>query len=279
MLGTPGGARVGAPLAAEVVLSKATLAGVNGLASIPERGLMALGIGVELRATSITDGLMTFEIAALNVAGTAGVLYQADCRCLQFIAGLPSEPRVLRTLAIDVEGDVRALALNEDASAVAVATVIAGEQPAGKVYLIRGEDRQLLADARTPGIAFAPESGRLVWIDSGRQAVVVRNAETGETVDVEGEGGFWSDLSAAGFVGPGKLAVGTKDGLITLIDLAGGERKTLECACRPELFAPMLAKGMYRVTSLVSGSVWVLADGEPQPRTFFVPVDDAGDRQ
>jgi hypothetical protein len=279
MLGTPGAARVAAPVAIEVPLSNAAVRGSSGLALVPDLGLYSLGMGQEITSLKISDAIPSFEVASVSLSGGTAVAYSKECQCLQVVTGLPGEPSVARTIPFQTEGAVQALSVSNDGQLVAVSVwnpEVEGQTATGTVSLFRGDQVQILSETRSPGVSFGAQ--HLTWIEPSRATAVVYQLETGEQSDVaaDGEG----EPALAAFLTDTRLVLGTRMGSLTVVDLASGERKSAQCACRPEMAERLLARGLYRLTGMKTGAVWVLVAEEAEIRTFFIPVDNepAGDQ-
>jgi hypothetical protein len=273
--GVPGAARLGAPLRLPFPVGVAAIASRQDYALVTPAGDTRLVLARGLRSGSpdpiAIPGAIEVSRILVSRSGAAAVVVSASGRMLQFLTGLPADPRALAAIdAGALEGGVAALALDDDGSTALLASA------GGAIWRARRDDGALDSIAQIPGassITVIPE----------RDAAAVAARETGEILLLEALHGAISVRGLAGpasGIGPPRalqgldratLAVIAGDGRLAALRLESGDIEWLPAAAPAERFDSL------------DGSRFVLNHAGPQPLlvldaarerfTWFVPPD------
>jgi hypothetical protein len=269
MTGTPGAATVGAGLVVgEFERALVPPDGSIVLASSSEglRLLRASTSGVE--AIGIENASEPFDKGVLSPSGTSALLYSAACNCIRVISDLRGTPKLSRTISLPEAAEVRALAMSDTSSVLAVA--------AEKLLLYTGDSGTVTSEVGLvpDAISFDAAGERLLVVDKTARTIhmVTSLGESPVVAQLLTERDGLSSPSAAAFADNAFILVADADAGILLWNEADRTVRSVECACKPSAMEPTATRGLYRLSGLHHGAVWILDSSAETPRTFFVPA-------
>jgi DNA-binding beta-propeller fold protein YncE len=281
IIGLPGAAMVGKPLAAATHFARAWAAPVRNYAIAIRIQDSAL---VLIRVFGATSGEIllpqtgeTPSAVAFSPGGSAAALLLAGSGRVAVLAGLPDSPHVHSTLPLPEQAG--ALAVSDDGSAAVAA---AGPKESQALYRL-----QVDTSVRLPG-AFG-EITAIRFADSGRQ-LLVADASSGSIylLDFIGLSANTSLLASPGdgLSRPSDVAV-SADGRwvfvaggspnVIAFDRQGGPPVVLECACEPVSLTRLATANTFLLNSSPASPLWVLDAGSGGPRLLAVPPEPPGD--
>lgn len=208
-----------------------------------ETGLYSIGIA--------------FDSAAINAANTRAALYLKACHCVRILTDLRTEPKLDGVIPLGEGVEVRALAVSSQRAAIATTD--------GRVLFDTPVEVALAATA----LSFDPAGERLLAVDAAGRKVYVLSVLTDAPAVTELS--FPSPVAAV-FGASGSILVADAEQGVLVWSEADRSSTAIECLCRPSTIEPTATAGMYRLSALESGAVWMLDLSAESPRTFFVPV-------
>jgi hypothetical protein len=279
LAGTPGAATVGSGVAVGA-FEKALMPGDGSFAVVSSPGSDALqflrfsGSGVE--TSSIENVPPTFEKASLSVGASSALLYAAGCDCVRVVSELRGAPKLLRTLSLPQGAEVRTLAVDDKATAAAIAIRIDG---GSKVLLYGGDSETATAELGlwADALAFDEAGARLLVVETAaRKLHLISNVAQSPTLDeILSERDGLSSPSAAAFASEGTVLLSDADAGVFVWNESGRTSRLIECLCKPSALERTASAGMYRLSALERGAVWLLDFSVETPRTFFIPAPRA----
>lgn len=268
--GTPGAATAGAGVAMPDI-ERMVLAGDGSFAIVSANGAETLSIvrfaslGPETR--SIVDVPARFDKAVLSPGSTAALLYSKECHCMRVIESLRATPALLRTIALPEGSEVRALAIADNARVAAVSI----KDGTALLY----SEAQLRTVAISAGaLTFDGTGDRLIAVDAdGRTVNLVTNlGESPAVIDLLSERDGLSSPQAATFGSDTSILVADASAGVIVFNETDRTSRIIGCLCRPSTLEAIAKPGLYRLSGLDGGTVWLLDMSGDTPRTFFVPV-------
>jgi hypothetical protein len=269
--GLPGAARLGARVRLPFAVSSAAISSRQDFALIvPAEGdarpALVRGLRAETPGVRAIEGVIEASSILLASSGTAALLYSAQSHKLQFVTGLPDEPRALEP----VEAAVAAFALDANGSTA----VLAGED--GQIYSASAGG-PLRSVARLRGVSS-------ISIVPGRDAAVAASGDTGEIVLIEGLAHVSSIRAIAGAseipspravqaFDARSVGVISGDGRLAAIDLDLGSIGWIALAGNAEQFYP-LEPGLFALNRPGAHPL-LLLDAAHGLSAWFVPPDRA----
>jgi hypothetical protein len=297
ILGTPGASLIGDPLNVGFPLQSASVAPRQdfAVAVAADGSLHLLRLGAGSAAELTVNGVAgVAERVIFSPSGTAVLLYAAGRA--QVVTGLPDAPSLSATVEIldasltgsetlpqsrDRQGAVvnrgrgrdtrepSALAVSDDGTQLLVAT-----RGAVRVMGAAGGSHVLASTKRAALVAFAPGGYDAAVVDAAGSGVTLFRDVTGAAIGQPVAPADNAIASAAGlaFSGDGRklfLASSTAQ-MVTMFDLASSARSSVPCRCAPAGLIPM--GGLFRLTEMGSGPLWLLDTGAAEPRIVFIPA-------
>lgn len=271
VLGVPGAATLGEPLA---------LAGTLRSAEIASGQAYALAVDDAERVVLVnaaTGESRPLEVAAAGLdrivfspTGAAAAIYYKDIPRAVLLTGLPENPAT--SAAVDLSGLpalITAMAASDQDELLLVGT-------AGGVYLAgpRQTSPTLVAPATATGaIAFLENSRDALIADRERNEILWIRDVTGaaERVVVASEkDGVLHPLAIAAAEGNRK-AIAALPGAVAILDLNGGPPSITPCACSPSGLVRMRGNSVFRLNDGSAGPLFLAEPGGPDWRVVFVP--------
>ena len=272
LIGTPGAAlvAVGVPLDFEVDRALVSSANSFALATAPDgANLKVVRLSESGPAvTSIPDSFGTYDLGSLSRTGKSAILYQAVCRCVQIISGLPEAPQIARNLALPQdESVVLALAITDDASRFAIAIRV-GDRGEVAIYLPESSSAYPLS---ANALSFSPDGNSLALVDTARKAVsIVRD---GNSIDIATDREGLATPIAAAFASADRIIIADRDSRAHVVALDGSRATSIDCPCMPSAVVMTSVEDTFRISELASGALWIAQLTEQGARVMFVPED------
>jgi hypothetical protein len=210
---------------------------------------------------------------ALSPTGSAAALYYRETRVIQTFVGLPDDPSQAGEIDLGaVPGVLTAFAVSDGDPAVLAAF---SEGDSGAVFTIQpgGPLRFVLGTRGAAIVRFAAGGDALIADVLDDKVYLVRDA-AGQKAAIDLAGAGDGIAAPAGLAVSGSLAfvANSRAGTITVIDLAGGPVRTIDCGCTPTGLAALGGGAVFRLNEPSnSGPLWILDAGGLEPRVFFVP--------
>jgi hypothetical protein len=284
ILGVPGAATLGQPIAVNTAIHNAALSPRRnyGLATAEPDGRVLLLRNVDgvLSADPLAAVGSGVSRVALSPAGSAAALYSEAARRIQVLTGLPDAPEVSWSLAI--ESPPGAIAVSDDARAVLTS---AAEGDRHGVYLLTPEDGRRYLLSLQGRVAATFLYGRLdaVLAGAGLNRILLVRDVTGSSEVVplaDDRQGVSAPVAVAASEDNRRIFIANADpgGVIT-IDVATGEATTIGCDCVPTGLEPLSGNSVFRLNEPGDGPLYVLDAGSAAPRIVFVPAGRGGGAQ
>lgn len=267
IVGTPGAAVLGDPLAVGFPIATAAIARNYALVLSADDGRLRLvelgGEGVVVRM--LEDTLPAAERIVLSPTGAAAVLYNASAGRLQVITGLPNAPMMSREVPTAELGDGTVNpAVSDDGQAV---LFLAG----GRVWLLGpdGGRAELALDA-SASVSFRPNSHEAVAVSrTGEIHLIARGGGISKFGLVVGAP---DDPSGVQLSGDGTRAyVAYANGVVSIFNSVTGIVKHVSCGCRATGLHGVNAPSMFRINDASSAPVMLIDDSNEEPRLWFIP--------
>ena len=269
--GTPGAALAIAGVPLDFTLDRALVSSARSfaIAATPDSDRLKVIRLTENEpvVTSIPDSAGTFDLGAFSRTGKAAVIYQSGCRCVQIISGLPDAPQVARTVRLNDESVVQALAVADDAGKFAIATR-SGDNAEVTVYSPDTHSVNLLsADA----LSFSPDGTSLALVDTAGKTVSV--LQDGNLIQVATEQNGIANPAALAFADANRIVIADRESRVHLIALDTGRVTSIDCPCKPSTVEPTSVENTFRISDIASGALWVVQVTDESARAMFIPVD------
>jgi len=264
LLGVPGSATLGAPLA--------TASGLHGVVvqrsyalGIDDSGAAVLASMSDRRALPGASGVSRVFVSP---RGTAAAAYRSETGSAEIYTGLPDSPRWVRAVTLD--SAPAELSLSDDGDFVA-AIVRTPRGPDSITWMASGMAAQTLYRARRiESITFLPGGATaLIAEPAGVKRV---SPAFGTQPIAEGLDGV---LAAAGTADGSRVVIATQSGVV-IADMASSARIPLGCACTPNALAPLRGGAVFRLNRPGDGPLWLLDADAPDPRILFVAAPAGG---
>jgi hypothetical protein len=273
--GLPGAARLGAPMRLPFAVAIATISFRQDYALVIPAGQSRVMVARGLRsgAPEILPLAGAVEPTAIVIAttGSVALLHSRVSHQLQFVVGLPTEPRALTPIDSSMlDGDGVAFAIDAEGSSALIAAAD------GQIYRATRAAGPLTSIARLRGalsLSILPD----------RDGAVVLSAESAEVVLLEGlAGGSLSIRTVAGasqgITRPRSVQAFDRrtigviaDGRLAAVDLETGAVDWIDLAAVAENFEPM-GRSLF-VLNRAGNQPLVLLDAIEGRSAWFVPPD------
>jgi hypothetical protein len=271
VLGVPGSATLGEPLALAGALRRAEIASGQAYALAvddAERVVLVNAASGDLRALDVAAAGL--DRIVFSPSGAAAALYYTDVPRAVLLTGLPGNP--VARAAVDLSGLpalITAIAASDQDELLLFGT-------AQGVYLTgpRQSSPALVAPATTAGaIAFLENSRDALVADRERNEILWIRDVTGaaERVVVASEkDGVLRPVAIAAAEGNRK-AIAALPGAVAVFDLNGGPPVITPCACSPSGLVRMRGNSVFRLNDGSAGPLFLAEPGGPDWRVVFVP--------
>jgi hypothetical protein len=253
--GMPGSAHIGDPLELAAI-RKAQVSAKNfaiGLSGDENRvAIVRLGDG----SVAVLDAVRPApDMLVLSPQGSAAALFYSSDRHVTVLGNLPDGSV---TAEFDLETAPESLAVSDDGQWVAAAS--------DSVQMIGADGARRSYSANAKAVTQFVPGSHDVLIASGDVSIV--RESTG--IQVIGSAEEISAIAATNSAARVMVASSSRS-LVKIFDTASGESSELSCSCAPASLASLSADGVFRLTPLGEGPVWVL-DLNIAPRIAFVPA-------
>ena len=259
LTGTPGAATAGTGAA----IGEAEIAAVahdGTFAIVSGQGILRFTeSGIE--TVEVADVPPAFDKAALSTTAASALLYSRECQCVRVVEDLRGTPKLARTIPLPESAEARALAVDDTARVVAIALAD------GKVLIHGVAEVSLAATALT----IDKTGDRLLAVDADARALYIVSSLAEGPVVTQLRAEVSSPVAAA-FGANSTVLIADADKGVIVYHQGDGTSSAVECLCRPSTIERANTAGMYRLSALEQGSVWMLDLSAESPRTFFVPV-------
>ncbi|MBV6432774.1 MAG: hypothetical protein IANPNBLG_02918 [Bryobacteraceae bacterium] len=260
VLGIPGASTMGAGPSA----SRAAIAGNRGY---------AISINGENHQPALLD-LRTGESKDLDAApgaaaatwsasgGVAAITYPGENKLI-LMKGFPEEPAVALTLDLASEGMPQSLSIADDGEGL-----LAVYDSGVLVFDGAGNRWKLNFEAQAREASFLEGShDALIAADGG--VWLVSDATAGASSRRVWEG---NAVSAAASSNRNLALIVNDGGGIVAVNLKTGEARTVDCGCAATTLSRM-SQGVFRISELNNGPLWLVDLNGQDPRAVFVPAD------
>jgi hypothetical protein len=271
--GVPGSATIGAPIDVGIPIAHAM--GVDAsrvlLSSPILPALLMLDlITVPPAAVRIDAGIVP-TLSSASPRGTAAALYDSSAHRVAIVTGLLDVPALAHSLSVlSTGGDLGHLAVSDDGQALAY--TVRGSGTTSLYFWTAAQGPWFLGDRHGISAIALAEDGRVVVASGADNAVFLVRATDGS--------GQWRELAGVtrGVSEPvGVASVGNRvfvanagSGAVSVFDIAGAYRGSHRCGCDPTGLH-RLQSGVYRLTSRLDRTTFLLDARTPVPRLLFVP--------
>ncbi|MCS7025411.1 MAG: hypothetical protein NZV14_11465 [Bryobacteraceae bacterium] len=202
----------------------------------------------------------------LSPRGEAAVLLYSDPTVARVVAGLPSQPAIIREIDLSVEGLPARAAISDDGTLLALA------YPEQKQVTFVDEHLnriQLPEQIVVRSLSFLEKSGKLLI--AGEDGVTLVQ---GAPVNLQSQR-IWetSSHAVAGLSENRILLVDPAIQSVVEVNLEAGSLRVAQCPCAPTAIVRMSGNGIFRLTEVSAEPLWLLEVTEAGLRTVFVPPD------
>jgi hypothetical protein len=215
----------------------------------------------------IPDSFGTYDLGALSRSGKAAILYQAACRCVQVLSGLPDAPQIARNLTLPQdESVVQALAITDDASRLAIARRT-GESGGISIYAQETSEYPGAADA----LAFSPDGNSLALVDTARKTVSM--LRDGNVIEIATDREGLNTPIAAAFASADRIVIADRESRIHVVATDRSSATSIACPCMPTAVEMTSIADTFRISELASGALWIAQISDENARAMFIPED------
>ena len=173
----------------------------------------------------------------------------------------------MRTITLPQDsGAVKSLAVTDDG-------VVGVGSERLLIYAVDADARAIPVSASA--IAFSADGQTLGYADGTRKSVglVVDPQGGAQVTELASERDGVAEPVALGFATTGLVLTADHESGLRLIDIKESRITPIDCACRPSHVERTASEGVFRVTGLDAGAVWILQLGDTEARTLFIPID------
>jgi hypothetical protein len=204
----------------------------------------------------------------LSSSGRSALLYSSQCDCVRVLSDLRDTPKLTRTIALPQGSEVRALAMAERTGIIAIAV--------NKVLLYNTESDSPITElaVAADALAFDGAGERLLAVEKAARRVhlVSGFGESPAITEVLSERDGLSAPSAVAFGTGDTVLVADTDAGVIVWNEPNRTARLIECLCKPSALEPTAISGLYLLSGLEHGAVWLFDSSAEIPRTFFVPA-------
>jgi hypothetical protein len=202
--------------------------------------------------------------AIVSHQGHSAALISGSPGTAHIFTGMPSAPRLERTIQVPRQRDV--LAISDDGEMLL--SVARGHRGAEDIlFADRSTGPQVLyRAARISAAALIPGAAKTVIAASNGVTLLAPDLgiePLSEDPSIETVG-----VSADG----AKIALAAATGRVIIHDLRSKTSAALACACAPNAMAPLRGNAVFRLTEPGNGPLWILDADSQEPRISFVAL-------
>ncbi len=273
ILGIPGAATLGDPLALEFQVSRAALSPVKGYAlavRADDSSVMLVRAGGEVSAVPIAE--TNPDAIAFNPTGTIAALYFNASKRVQIIEGLPDSPKLLRSAELPkLSVPLSSLAVSADGSSLLVAVNVSD---AAEAYLLpsSGTARRLGSFGVISALRFVDDGANVLIADAQANSVFLVQSTTGETTLLASERDGISEPADLAVEGRRILVANKASGVITVLDRDGAPPSLVQCTCKPTALLRLAGGSVFRLTELSAAPLWVIDAGKTDMPVLAIPM-------
>lgn len=282
ILGIPGAAVLGQPLALEVGLRKVAISPQQdyalAIAGEHNQAIVFVMGHSPLTPVMVQGADRGADQIVISAGGKAAALYYRNASRIEVVTGLPAAPKVSSELYLSAGETLSAMAIGDDGHTVVAAA-------GSTVFQVTaGGEVPLLAELGSVAAITIPAAGTAFVADSGNNQIHrVRGIGAGIETDVIAgpKDGISTPVAVAvSRDGSRVFVANAKSETVSIIELTAGTAVTnLACACAPTGLARLAGNEAFRLTEMSSRPMWVLDAGGTEPRVLFVPAEAAGSSQ
>jgi hypothetical protein len=269
ILGIPGAATLGDPLALEFRLSRAAVSPAKGYAlavRADDSSVMLVRAGGEVSAILSADP--SPDAIAFNRTGTIAALYFSASNRVQIFEGLPDSPKLSRDADVsELSGPLASLAVSADgASLLAAVDAVAYLIPAA------GTARRLGSFRNISALRFVEDSSDVLIADPEANSVYLVQSTTGETTLLASERDGLAEPADLAVDGRRILVANRASGAITILDRDGAPSSSVQCACKPTALSRLAGSSVFRLTDASAAPLWMIDAGKTGTPVLAIPM-------
>ena len=197
----------------------------------------------------------------LSPRGSAALLYFAETRRIEAIAGLPNAPQV--DGAFELPEEPSELAVSDDAK-----SILSAQGGAVSSWSSKGDLRAFYPAAGSLSFQFFNNSGDAVIADRTRGKIIVL-AESGELTEIAGEGIRSPRAAAVSEDNQSIFIMSDEDAAVLTLARDGRLVSSIACQCQPTRLE-RLRESVFLLTDTANVPLWVF-DGSGEGRIAFIP--------
>lgn len=276
ILGIPGAAVIGQPMALGVEVRKLAISPLNdyvlAVAGEHNQAMVFATNRAPLAGVLVQGADRGADQIAISAGGKAAALYYEAGSRIEVVTGLPTAPKVSSKLYLSAGQTLTAIAISDDGH-----TLLAGA--GDRVFeAAAGGEVPVLAELGHVSAISIPATGTAFVADSGRNQIYrVQGIGAGiETGLIAGpKDGINSPVAVAVSQDGSRVFVANaKPGSASVIDLKGETAtRTIACGCTPSGLERLAGNETFRLTEMSGRPMWMLDAGGSEPRLLFVPAE------
>lgn len=273
ILGIPGAATLGDPLALEFELSKAAVspAGYALAVRADNSSVMLIRAGGE--ASVLPDSETGPDAIAFNRTGSIAALYFSASKSVQIFEGLPDSAKLARAVDVtELPGPLGSLAVNADGTAVLAAASVGDDAAVAYLFPASGTAHSLGSFQTISALRFADDGADVLVADSQANSVYLVRSITGETTLIASERDGIAEPVDLAVDGRRILVVNKASGLITILDRDGAPPSSVECACKPTALLRLAGSSVFRLTEMTTAPLWMIDAGKIDTPVLAIPT-------
>ena len=272
LIGTPGAALVAGGVPLDLALDRALVSSANSFAIVTAPDSANVKVVRLLESgpivTPIPNSFDTYDLGSLSRSGKAAILYQAACRCVQVLSGLPDDPQIARNLTLPPdESVVQALAIADDSSRFAIARRTGDS---GEITIYAQEtssEYPVSADA----LSFSSDGNSLALVDTVRKAVSM--LRDGNIIEIATDREGLNTPIAASFASGDRIVISDRESRIHVVSTDRSRAVSIACPCMPTAVELTSIADTFRISELASGALWIAQISDENTRAMFIPED------
>lgn len=276
VLGFPGAASLGAPLAGPLALDHAFLAHRGGFALATDQGAGAV---VEITAAGVRRlaGVTAApDKVVFSPSASTAALYYAERGVVEVVQHLPAAPKLTASLDLTaLPGPVSALAVSD--SGLVLAACQTGTDSGAVFVFAKGRAMfSVLSVRRASAIAFRGTSEDALVADAEANLVSRIHDVAGRAVVTTlagGAEGVSAPVALAASADGKRAVIANGEGApALLVNAETGAATAVPCRCRIAAAEPMAGNAVFRLTGPDESPMWLLDADPSHPRVLFVPA-------
>ncbi|MCZ2148813.1 MAG: hypothetical protein LC126_13680 [Bryobacterales bacterium] len=260
VLGIPGASTIGTGVNA----ARAAVAGNRGYA-IAMKGDNRQPALLDLRTgeSKDLDAAAGADRAVWSASGAVAAILYPDASKLILMKGFPEEPAVALTLDLAAEGMPQSASVADDGAGL-LAVYDSG------VLVFDG-------DGNRWKLNFEGHARTASFLEGSHDALISAESGVWLVSDVTGSGAsrrVWEGnaVSSAASSNGNLALIVNSDGGVTAVNLKTGDTRTVDCGCVATTLSRM-SQGVFRISELNNGPLWLVDLNGQDPRAVFVPAD------